>query len=237
MKIEQINQKLKHKIWSLKTFVNAKADMNEDEDSEVKIQKLNFSNKIAIVQMSDEWMKFVLDGSSNTYLLKYDTILDTLMSKFERANDIDPSSLKSVATQFMQMEDIHNNVIGGMVEDVDLDEVRRYIVPKVNELVEELKDIASTLNASNHGIAPTAIGNSLSNALNMPFKPTGRLELDKTYVVVVNKTPFAVEAQNQIFHDMLVFKSLGDPLVWCGTRLTNEDGNIDDPDTPLGITA
>lgn len=237
MKIEQINSKLKHKIIQIELASKPNGEMNEDDKPQIEIQKGDQQNNVAFVQLSDKWMKFVLKGSSNTYLVEYSKLADLIHERFERSRGLPDDAFIEAAKKWANDTESIVEVKSGYLENDNDDDLERKIQNVVGNIQKYLSDVATMFNSSNSGIVPGQELPSLVQVLNSPYKLDAKpIENYEYYVVIVNKTPYAVVTDGAIKSGDLKFTKVIDPMIWFGTLLEGE-GNIDEPNVPLGITA
>lgn len=236
MKIEQINSKLKHKIIQVELANKPTNDLNEDDAVQIEIQKGNQQNNVAFVQLSDTWMKFVLKGSSNTYLIEYSKLAKLMFDRFERSYGIPDDAFTKAATKWATDTKSIIEIKSGYLK-TDTDDISSKIRQSVTSIQSYLVSLAEMMNASNSGIIPGQELSRIIQVLNSPYSLDSTPFTDhEHYVVVVNGVPYAVATDGVIRSNSLQFKKLIDPIIWFGILLEG-DGNIDEPNVPLGITA
>ena len=235
MKIEQINSKLKHKIIQVELASKPTNNINED-DAQIEIQAGNQQNNVAFVQLSDEWIKFGLKGSSNTYLIEYSKLHKLMLDRFERSYGIPDDAFKGAAAKWATDTKSIIEIKSGYLK-TNVDGISLKIRQHVEAIKSYLTGLAEMMNTSNSGIVPGQELSRIIQALNSPYGLDQDPFVERDYyVVVVNKTPYAVATDGIIRSNSLEFNKLIDPIIWFGTLLEG-DGNIDELNVPLGITA
>lgn len=227
MKINTINAKLKHKIVRINFGSQQMANESESNSQQRTVE---------FVQMSESWMKFVLSNSSATYLLDFSKLPNMLVERFLGSQCLGQDELRKATREWSEKNSDWDYIKCGLIEKFDFSYAEQRVRDIVGQLTNRLQSIAAMLNSNDSGLAPSQEMNNFTEILCLPHDINGYAVNGNYQVVMSNKQPYAISKTPNISNDCAYFTKLVDPLVWFGILL-EEEGNIDEPNSILGITA